>query len=223
MNCARGWEIEASRDGRLTGDALTSAARHAAGCATCLAQIAYLDGLARALRKLIPPTIDEVALRRIRQNVVARVDAELAGRSLPPPRRRRRERLALVLAAALGALVGVAAYAAAPRERPGDRRPAARAPRIVVTRGEALPLVVTPVIAAPAGTAPAMSSAVGLPRSPAPSASGAVVSEDVAYLRAVRLVRQGRSAEARAAARDYLAAFPNGFREEEMRRVANDP
>lgn len=44
--------------------------------------------------------------------------------------------------------------------------------------------------------------------------------EDEAYLRLVDLVRRGRASEARAAAKDYLLRFPNGFRRLEVLNIA---
>lgn len=54
------------------------------------------------------------------------------------------------------------------------------------------------------------------PRPPAVVASGAVSEEDLAYLRIVSLSREGRVADARAAATRYLRAFPDGFRRKEV-------
>jgi hypothetical protein len=62
-------------------------------------------------------------------------------------------------------------------------------------------------------------------RTPSPShtASEGVASEaeDAAYLEVLRLVRESREHEARAAAAAYLRDFPNGFRRTEMSRVAH--
>jgi TolA-binding protein len=44
--------------------------------------------------------------------------------------------------------------------------------------------------------------------------------EDAAYLHAIQLLREGRDVEASAAANDYLRRFPDGFRREEMGRIA---
>jgi outer membrane protein assembly factor BamD (BamD/ComL family) len=45
--------------------------------------------------------------------------------------------------------------------------------------------------------------------------------EDAAFLSIVALVRAGRSAEAAAAARRYLARFPTGFRRAEVATIAS--
>lgn len=47
--------------------------------------------------------------------------------------------------------------------------------------------------------------------------------EDHAYVEVVRLLRTGRTAEAKAAARDYVHRFPNGFRRTEIERVLTSP
>jgi hypothetical protein len=44
--------------------------------------------------------------------------------------------------------------------------------------------------------------------------------EDAAYLKVIRLLRAGRTTEAKEAARDYVLRFPDGFRVEELGRVA---
>ncbi|MBX3225741.1 MAG: zf-HC2 domain-containing protein [Labilithrix sp.] len=59
---------------------------------------------------------------------------------------------------------------------------------------------------------------------PAPSAAARPASsddgeEDRAYVEIVRLLREDRTAEARAAARAYMQRFPNGFRRAEVERV----
>jgi hypothetical protein len=46
------------------------------------------------------------------------------------------------------------------------------------------------------------------------------VPEDVAYLEILHLLRDSRSTAAREAAREYLRRFPDGFRREEVGRLA---
>jgi hypothetical protein len=58
---------------------------------------------------------------------------------------------------------------------------------------------------------------------PSPSASTtSPVGEDDAYLHVLALLRGGDREGARTAARAYLQRYPNGFRREEMERVAGD-
>ncbi|MCA9641288.1 MAG: outer membrane protein assembly factor BamD, partial [Myxococcales bacterium] len=45
-------------------------------------------------------------------------------------------------------------------------------------------------------------------------------SEDAAYLRVVALQRSGQSAQMQAAARTYLARYPNGFRAKEVQALS---
>src|SRR5207253_2807408 len=61
---------------------------HRVHCANCRAEAACFDGLASRLREPPAAEEDEVSLRRLRQRILYRVDAELSGRSLAPPRRR---------------------------------------------------------------------------------------------------------------------------------------
>lgn len=51
------------------------------------------------------------------------------------------------------------------------------------------------------------------------SAPSADSEEDATYLRVVHLAREGRDDDARAAAREYLRKFPEGFRRREMERI----
>jgi hypothetical protein len=77
--CARRWEVEAAKDGRLTGDALDHLARHLSRCEACMSEARSLDGLSRRLRSLPEWTFDDVSIRRLKGEVLRRVDAELAG------------------------------------------------------------------------------------------------------------------------------------------------
>lgn len=66
-------------------------------------------------------------------------------------------------------------------------------------------------------------TAVGRPPAIATSAeagAGGGSEEDEAYLRVIQLTRAGRREEARTAAIEYLRRFPDGFRREEVGRVA---
>jgi hypothetical protein len=53
-----------------------------------------------------------------------------------------------------------------------------------------------------------------------PSPNDASAAEDAAYLRIIALLHEGREAEAKAAARDYLRRFPEGFRSVEAAKIA---
>jgi hypothetical protein len=72
--CARLWEVEAARDGRLDAAALAASQRHALRCAECARERDWLEGLTRGLRAGAPSQ-DEVALRRTRQATLERAAA----------------------------------------------------------------------------------------------------------------------------------------------------
>ena len=78
-SCARTWEVEAARDGRLTGAELASFERHASSCAACRAEATVLDGLGQSLRALREPLVDEVAIRRRKLRLLREADEAAMG------------------------------------------------------------------------------------------------------------------------------------------------
>jgi hypothetical protein len=79
--CLRRFEVEAERDGRLTGTARASLALHLSTCADCRAEARALESLASALAALPVSEADEVSARRQRRRLlVAFNDAQLAPR-----------------------------------------------------------------------------------------------------------------------------------------------
>jgi FecR protein len=73
--------------------------------------------------------------------------------------------------------------------------------------------------------APATATALSVHHTPLEASTVAAMpkdaaEEDAAYLQVVSLVRAGKTAEAQTAAKLYLRRFPDGFRREEMGRVA---
>lgn len=80
-------------------------------------------------------------------------------------------------------------------------------------------VITTTSVAAVQPAAPPKSVASIVPVAPSPSAVE-LSAEDVAYLRILRLLKEGRKEESRAAARTYLASFPNGFRRAEVEALA---
>jgi hypothetical protein len=78
--CPRFWEVEAARDGRLQGAALSGFERHAARCAPCTREQRRLQALARALRE-DGSLHDDVSLRRNRQEILDRAAALVRTRS----------------------------------------------------------------------------------------------------------------------------------------------
>jgi len=69
--------------------------------------------------------------------------------------------------------------------------------------------VSAPSVSTPSASAPAV-----------PSTADAARAEDEAYLHVIELVQQGKVDGARAAAKDYLLRFPNGFRRVEVLNIA---
>jgi hypothetical protein len=321
--CGQSWEVEAARDGRLSGVSLEVVARHIERCDECRELSSYFAGLGRAMRGLDVLDVDDIAAHRLRRKLLGRVDAEIAGRSLPPPASRElarrsaaRRYLLLPLVATFAVIVGLAtrswmrapslpALSQAPRttvdavdeggahwtqtsnrsvewidlsdgtlrlrvqKAPGSKRVVVRVPdgeiedvgtvfHVVVSNGrtqrvgvdegrvvirlthmapitissgtswerpqESIATSTTPSAAASAAP-PSIASAKRSQLAPPPSQpdlpeAPSAAKEDAAYLRMISLLRQGRDVEARAAARDYLKRFPNGFRREEMTQIA---
>ena len=312
--CPRAWEVEAVRDGRLTGRAREAHAAHVDMCASCAVDSEALEAMARGLREIASNGRDEMAMRRIRNRVLEVVDAEQTGRARTGRRGwgRAAGGLALVLAVALVAFFSwragdrrtVAAQARAHEapvapeapsaasatavqgaetsvvvsasdrtrytrsidgtverfdlrdgalrlqvERPvGGRRVVVSVPdgeiedigtvfEVVVTDGHLERVSVAegrvvvrlldraPVtVQAPAvwkrSTTPKPKKGLDRAASASATALAADGREDASYLEVLRLLREGRDADARAAASRYLNEFPTGFRRVEMDRVA---
>ena len=98
--CPRVFEVEAARDGRLTGVERASFERHMTGCPSCRREAKALEGLADALRVGSREDGDELHVRRERTRLLAAFDHSLvAGEPRSSMRRR------LLLPAAVVALV----------------------------------------------------------------------------------------------------------------------
>jgi len=79
MSCPRSWQIEAARDGRLTGKDLGSAVRHRERCADCAREHLELTRLAGTVERLPLLTRDSMTTHRERQQLMAAMnDAILA-------------------------------------------------------------------------------------------------------------------------------------------------
>jgi hypothetical protein len=76
--CPRLFEVEAARDGRLTGTELARFQAHAARCRVCAQEAQALADLARALRSLPPTPCNELEHRRHRTRLLAAFDGALA-------------------------------------------------------------------------------------------------------------------------------------------------
>jgi hypothetical protein len=79
--CPRLFEVEAARDGRLTGAELASFERHMTGCPACLREAEALEGLADSLRASPPGGVDldMLHMRRERTRLLAAFDRALVG------------------------------------------------------------------------------------------------------------------------------------------------
>ena len=102
-SCPRLFEVEAARDGRLTGAELASFERHAINCPACSRELRALESLAEALRTSTEgrPLADELHARRERTRLLAAFDGAL----LAPQRRRWGARRAVLWPAAVATLV----------------------------------------------------------------------------------------------------------------------
>jgi hypothetical protein len=317
--CARTWEVEAAKDGRLSDTAKAALDRHIEQCVACRSESEYVEGLGRALREVDVAEIDDVALRRMRQRVLQRSDAEIAGRSIPP-RKRGRTRLVMPAIAFASVLIAFLSWigwkrtgvssstvvlatttvdatgddgtrwskttegetervdltdgtlSLRVRKAPNGKRVIVRVPdgeiedlgtvfhvvvrdgltqrvgvdegRVTIRLTHATPITIssgqtwerpqtTSLLPASATTMIPISasapSAVAHRREASPQSTEKppqslapphAEEEDAAYLQALRLLREGHAAEAKTAAREYLRRFPDGFRREEMGRIA---
>lgn len=86
MTCPRLWEVEAARDGRLSGEELARFEEHRSRCDACTTQALQMAELAERLRSSGPPALDAVSRRRLRQAVLGSADAALARPSKRVPR-----------------------------------------------------------------------------------------------------------------------------------------
>jgi hypothetical protein len=118
--CPRAFEVEALRDGRLTGAERSAFERHLAGCAACAREFAAFERLASALRDGPAGTTDDLHARRERTRLLAAFDRALIGRPTPSESRVSRRTVAgLATAAAFGAAAS-AVWFRAGRERPAS-------------------------------------------------------------------------------------------------------
>jgi hypothetical protein len=124
-SCARLFEVEAMRDGRLHGAELASFGRHLTACAVCLREVQALEALGEALRA--PPGDeaggDELHAQRERTRLLAAFDRGL----ITPAHGRGARRRLLWPAVAAAAVVGLLVFW---RARP-DAQPAPTAGVVV--------------------------------------------------------------------------------------------
>jgi ferric-dicitrate binding protein FerR (iron transport regulator) len=101
-SCARAWQIEALRDGRLRGKDLESARRHQAACAECTRRERELVALGQQISGLPELGRDPLTVRRARQQLLTELNEAVLRRSETKPARR----AAFVLAFASLTLAG---------------------------------------------------------------------------------------------------------------------
>lgn len=218
--CSQSWEVEAARDGRLSGEAVEAVARHLDHCEECRERADYFTALGQALRRLEQPRFEPARLTCLRRKLLKRLDSEILDR---PSRRSSSWRGPGLVAAAI--IMALVAWRW-PRTR-GAELEALNAQRIEPVREhiEKPVAVALPPSAAPSPTLPSPTHPKPGPISPVTpkdvvDASPNGSDEDVAYLRTLGLLREGRNEEARLAAKEYLERFPNGFRHEEVKKIA---
>jgi len=116
-SCARLFEVEALRDGRLSGPERERFEKHLAACPSCAREAASLEALAGMFRAP-DDAIDQLHVRRERNRLLAAFDRELVPRESEPARGRSVHRSLVVLAAASALAAGVLTFWRAPSERP---------------------------------------------------------------------------------------------------------
>jgi hypothetical protein len=189
-SCHRLWEVDALREGRLSGTDVASHRRHAAECASCRERLAQDERLVELARALPAAPPDELRVVRLRTNVL-RQAARL------PPRRSAWRALALAglaLAVVAGAL---------PFVRPSQPdMPAAPPVMADVERGPSRwpPDPPDPTSAEPPPSAP--------PRKPGPTRMDGP-RDTSEYERAVAAYAAHRYAEAARRCAAFVAAHPN--------------
>jgi len=99
-SCPRLFEVEAARDGRLTGLDLARFQTHVSHCALCAQEAEALDAFAKSLRSLPAVANDDLRVRRERTRLLAAFDTAL----VPAPSSIKRWLIPLVAAAVLTAL-----------------------------------------------------------------------------------------------------------------------
>lgn len=99
-NCPRKWQLEAVRDGRLTGKDRDSAVRHQASCTECAEEERRLAALGEQVARLPELPRDPMSARRARQRLIAALN-ELV---IEPRARRLGPRAALGLGFAAAAI-----------------------------------------------------------------------------------------------------------------------
>jgi hypothetical protein len=109
-SCPRLFEVEALRDGRLTGVEVTRFQNHVRSCSLCAHELSAMEDLGLLLQSAATPAVDELHVRRERMRLLAAFDA-----SLVPALKETRSRLWLGTLAALAAVAILALLLRQPR------------------------------------------------------------------------------------------------------------
>jgi TolA-binding protein len=120
--CRRRFEVEAARDGRITGPARASIAQHISTCEVCAAQDRALREVSDALAALPVAETDSLSVRRQRQRIFALFDEA----QVRPAVRRTNRRWAAGVVLVAGALAASVAFVATRGQRAA---PTAASPR----------------------------------------------------------------------------------------------
>jgi hypothetical protein len=232
ISCQRLWQVEAARDGRLSGSELSNALRHRSECADCSQATRELDELGRRLKAMRVPHVAPLAHKRTRQALLGAWNAQLLAEPLP------RTKLRVVLVAASCAIGSAALALGYPLLRGAAR--SSESPvvpskaSLAFERSEPEPAVAdlssnaanaptASVMRREAATPPSSAKRQSRATRPKPAlATGPAIdtAEDDAYLQIVDLLHHGREREARARASQYLLQFPHGFRRLEVAKIA---
>ena len=113
---------------------------------------------------------------------------------------------------------GASATGAAPSEHPAPPGAATTTPTASALTAKPAATAASAASAKPAATT--ASAAAAKPAASSKPATSGGLEEDLAYLRVIALLRDGRREEARLAAKEYLRRFPRGFRRVEVEGIA---
>jgi hypothetical protein len=134
--CPRLFEVEALRDGRLTGAELVRFQGHLAACPVCAREARALQALAEALRSPTNVVVaDELRVRRERTRLLAAFDASLVPAPRSPAKLWLRSAAAVALLSMLATLAFVL-WPAPPAPSHSAGAPLARSPEPVTIRAD---------------------------------------------------------------------------------------
>jgi TolA-binding protein len=131
-SCRRRFEVEAARDGRITGPARTSIEQHISTCEVCAAQDRALREVSDALAALPVAETDALSVRRQRQRILALFDEAQARPAVRRTNRRWAAGVVLVAGALAASVVFVATRGQRAAPTATSPKPEERADDVVV-------------------------------------------------------------------------------------------